>query len=145
MLAELLLLEPLLQGSGDDDAFEQISLITKNIGAPSTEEVDALGALCRIHPGEWLDIEPAEKRTQGNLLEMKILFLGEVEGKRTVEYLRGFLKWDPRGRWNAEEALGRGGGDVDKTRAAAAAAAARIWWEAAPRACTKEAIAALSE
>lgn len=130
VLGELLLSEPLLPG---DDPFEQLSLIARNVGAPTEQDFGVLrlmgcsGSEC----GEsWAEV--GGMTGEARLLDRKFEVLGKGR-EGTVEYLKGLLRWNPEARWSARQALGGLGRDIPNT--------AQDWWEASPRACGKESLA----
>ena len=122
ILAELLESTPCLPG---ETAIEQLSLIVKLLGSPTSEDLAALSALGCPDLIRWR----RESLSSGRVDNLERRFLNQTTPE-TVTVLHGLLKWDPRDRWTATEALGRG-------RSRYAAAAER-WWHESPRATAKE-------
>ena len=70
-----------------------------------------------------------ESLASGRVDNLERRFLTDTSPE-TVNFMQGLLKWDPRARWTAAEALGKG-----KNRCSALA---EKWWKEAPRAADKE-------
>ena len=124
VLAEFLLSCPLLPG---DTNLEQLSLIVKLLGSPTPTDVAALQALGTPDLRSWLRNDAPKGRPEN--FDGRFERIRDGKGE-TISFIRGLLKWDPRERWTAKEALGRGKGDWAKE--------AKSWWESRPRACRKE-------
>lgn len=122
VLAELLQSSPCLQG---ETPIEQLSLIVKLLGSPTPNDLAALSAMGCPELIRWRRETLASGRADN--LERK--FLSDATSE-TVNFLKGFLKWDPHARWTAAEALG-----IGKSRYAANA---ELWWKESPRAINKE-------
>lgn len=124
VLAELLQCKPCLPG---ESIIEQLSLIVKLIGSPTPEDLAAFSAMGCPDLIAWQRNELATMMGRADNLERRF---GRDTSEGTVKYLRGLLRWDPRGRWTAHEALGKARGDF--------AANARAWWEESPRATSRD-------
>ena len=124
LLAELLLSEPLLQG---EDPFDQLLLAVKNIGSPSNDDFRALQSIgCSdLRFETHLDRSPKVAGT----LDKKFRILDKSKDG-TVAYLSGLLRWNPKTRLSAKEALGQ-------------AQVAREWWTAEPALCNRLVLADL--
>ncbi|MCJ1466401.1 hypothetical protein MMC07_005020 [Pseudocyphellaria aurata] len=122
VLAELLQSSPCLTG---ETTIEQLSLIVKLLGSPTSDDMAALSAIGCPDLIRWR----RESLSSGRVDNLERRFLTETSSE-TVSFLRGCLTWDPRSRWTAAEALGRG-----KNRSSALAAK---WWKESPRATDKE-------
>lgn len=122
VLAELLQSAPLLTG---ENPIEQLSLIVKLLGSPTSDDLTALAAMGCPELVNWR----REALASGRADNMERRFLAHTS-LETVNFLRGFLTWSPQTRWTAAEALGRG-----KTLYSAAA---ERWWKESPRAADKE-------
>lgn len=122
VLAELLQSSPCLTG---ETVIEQLSLIVKLLGSPTSDDMAALSAIDCPDLIKWRQ----ESLSSGRADNLERRFLTETSPE-TVIFLRGCLTWDPRARWTAAEALGRG-----KNRCSALAAK---WWKESPRATDKE-------
>lgn len=122
VLAELLLSAPLLPG---ENPIEQLSLIVKLLGSPTSDDVEALAAMGCPELINWR----REFLASGRADNMDRRFLAQTSPE-TVNFLRGLLTWNPQSRWTAGEALGKG-----KT---SFAAVAEQWWKESPRAADKE-------
>ena len=122
MLAELLQSAPCLTG---ETPIEQLSLITKLLGSPTPDDLAALSAVGCPELIRWRREGLALGRADN--LDRKFLANTSTE---TVTFLRGLLKWDPKARWTAAEALG-----IGKSRCAATA---EQWWKESPRAIDKD-------
>lgn len=122
VLAELLLGAPCLAG---ETTLEQLSLVVKLIGSPSPDDLAALSAMGCPELIRWR----RESLAAGRADNMERKFL-DCTSPETINFLKGFLKWNPQTRWTATEALGSG-----KSRNAVRAA---IWWRESPRAMEKE-------
>ena len=121
ILAELLFSVPCLPG---ETPVEQLALIVKLIGSPSTDDIAALSAMGCPELIRW----QRESLSSGRADNLERRFLAETS-KETVNFLRRMLKWDPRERWSASEALA-------KTRSRFSAEAEQ-WWTESPRAVEK--------
>lgn len=122
VLAELLQSSPCLTG---DTPIEQLSLIVKLLGSPTSGDLSALSAMGCPELIKWR----RESLPSGRVDNMERKFLAETSTE-TVNVLQGLLKWDPSARWTAAEALG-----IGKTRYAAMS---EKWWKESPRAVDKE-------
>lgn len=122
VLAELLQSSPCLTG---ESVIEQLSLIVKLLGSPTSDDMAALSAIGCPDLIKWR----RESLSAGRVDNLERRFLTETSPE-TVSFLRGCLTWDPRARWTAAEALGRG-----KNRFSTLAAK---WWKESPRATDKE-------
>ena len=122
VLAELLLSSPCLTG---DTPIEQLSLIVKLLGSPTSGDLSAFSAMGCPELIKWR----RESLSSGRADNIERKFLAETSTE-TVNFLQGFLKWDPSARWTAAEALG-----IGKSRYAAMS---EKWWKESPRAVDKE-------
>jgi cyclin-dependent kinase 10 len=122
VLAELLLSAPCLTG---EHPLEQLSLIVKLLGSPSPDDIVALSVLGCPDMIKW----QREGLSSGRADNIERRF-GTETSPGTVGFLKGLLKWDPRARWTANEALGK-----SRSRFAAEAQA---WWDESPRAVSRE-------
>ncbi len=122
VLAEFLQSSPCLTGDTD---IEQLSLIVKLIGSPTNDEIAALSALGCPELIKWR----RESLASGRADNIERRFLGD-SSPETVNFLHSCLKWDPRARWTAAEALGRGKNKISSL--------AEKWWKESPRAIDKE-------
>lgn len=122
VLAELLQSSPCLTG---ETVIEQLSLIVKLLGSPTSDDMAALSTIGCPDLIKWR----RESLSSGRADNLERRFLTETSPE-TVSFLRGCLTWDPRARWTAAEALGRG-----KSRCSALGAK---WWKESPRATDKE-------
>ena len=122
VLAELLQSSPCLTG---DTPIEQLSLIVKLLGSPTSGDLSALSAMGCPELIKWR----RESLSSGRADNMERKFLAETSIE-TVNVLQGLLKWDPSARWTAAEALG-----IGRTRYAAMS---EKWWKESPRAVDKE-------
>ena len=122
VLAELLQSAPLLTG---ENAVEQLSLIVKLLGSPTSDDLAALAEMGCPDLINWR----REGLASGRADNMDRRFLAQTSPE-TVNFLRGLLTWSPQARWTAAEALGKG-----KT---SYSAAAEQWWRENPRAADKE-------
>ena len=121
VLAELIQSAPCLPG---ETALEQLSLVTKLLGSPSPNDLAALSAMGCPELIRWR----REGLASGRADNLDRRFLASTSPE-TVTFLRGLLKWDPKGRWTAGEALG-----IGRSRFAATA---ESWWRESPRAIDK--------
>ena len=128
ILAELLLSTPCLPG---DSPLDQLSLIVKLLGSPTQDDMVALSALGCPDLINWR----RESLATGRADNLERRFLG-VSSAGTVACLRGLLTWDPRRRWTASEALGRGGRSGSSS--SRSSAEAEKWWKESPRAIERE-------
>ena len=122
VLAELLQSTPCLTG---ETPIEQLSLIVKLLGSPTSADLAALSAMGCPELIKWRRESLAAGRADN--LERK--FLTETSPE-TVKYLRHLLRWDPNDRWTAAEALGIGKSEY--------AAISDKWWKESPRAVERE-------
>ena len=122
ILAELLLGAPCLTG---ETPIDQLALTVKLLGSPTPDDMAALSAMGCPELIRWRRGSLASGRADN--LERR--FLGETSSE-TVNFLRGLLKWDPRARWTAAEALGKGRNRLSEH--------AERWWKESPRAVDKE-------
>ncbi|KAL8801009.1 MAG: hypothetical protein Q9182_004753 [Xanthomendoza sp. 2 TL-2023] len=122
VLAELIQSEPCLTG---ETSLEQLSLIVKLLGSPRPDDMAALSAMGCPDLIRWRRESLASGRA--NNLERRFLASSTVE---TVNMLRGLLEWNPRARWSAAEALGKGKGQMPVQ--------GERWWKESPRAVEKE-------
>ncbi|MCJ1398730.1 hypothetical protein MMC11_001931 [Xylographa trunciseda] len=122
ILVELLLSTPCLTG---DTPVEQLSLIVKLLGSPSSHDIAALTAMGCPELVRWR----RESLASGRVDNVERRF-GSATSVETANFLRGLLRWDPSARWTALEALGqcRGSNAADAER----------WWRESPRAIDKE-------
>ena len=118
ILAELILSAPCLTG---ETPIEQLSLTAKLLGSPSVDDLEALSTMGCPQLIRW----QRESLSSGRADNLQARFEATTTAE-TVDFMRGLLKWDPRARWSASEALG-------KTKNRYAAAAER-WWKESPRA-----------
>ena len=121
VLAELLQSSPCLTG---DTPIEQLSLIVKLLGSPTSGDLSALTAMGCPELIKW-----RRESSSGRADNIERRFLADTSPE-TVNILQGLLKWDPSARWTAAEALG-----IGKTRYAAMS---EKWWKESPRAVNKE-------
>ncbi len=122
VLAELLESAPVLTG---ETPVEQLSLVVKLLGSPSSDDLTALAAMGCPDLINWR----REAFVSGRVDNVERRFRAQTSPE-TVNYLRGLLTWNPQSRWTAAEALGKG-----KT---ARSAAAENWWKESPRPADKE-------
>lgn len=122
LVGELLLQTPVLNGHGD---LEQLSQIVKLIGSPTTEDLLTLSSMGCPNLINW----QRESMPHGRADNLERRFLSK-SSKGTVAFLSGLLRWDPKARWSANEALGKSKNKF--------AAAAEDWWRETPRAVQKE-------
>lgn len=122
VLAELLQSAPVLTG---ENPVEQLSLIVKLLGSPTSDDLTALAAIGCPDLVNWR----REGLASGRADNMERRFLAQTSPE-TVNFLRGLLTWSPQSRWTAAEALGKG-----KTLYSAVA---EQWWKENPRAADKE-------
>ena len=122
VLAELLLSMPCLTG---ETSIEQLSLIVKLLGSPTSEDLSALSAMGCPELIRWR----RESLAMGRVNNVERRFLN-VTSPETVNMLKGLLKWDPHARFTATEALGRGKSKY--------ATSAEQWWRESPRAVEKD-------
>lgn len=117
VLTELLHSEPILAG---DTNLEQLSLIVKLLGTPSADDMAALDDMGCPRLVDWR----RDSLPLGRADNIERRFLA-ASTRATVAFLAGLLRWDPRARWTAEEALGHGRAEY--------ARAAERWWRESPR------------
>ena len=122
VLAELLLSTPCLTG---DTPIDQLALIVKLLGSPSSHDIAALTALGCPELVRWR----RESLSSGRVDNVERRF-GSATTTQTANFLRGLLRWDPCARWTPLEALGQGRGS--------SAADAERWWKESPRAIERE-------
>ncbi|KAL9608719.1 MAG: hypothetical protein Q9167_006467 [Letrouitia subvulpina] len=122
VLAELLQSEPCLTG---ESPVEQLSLVVKLLGSPTSNDIATLSAMGCPDLLRWRRESLASGRADN--IERRFLASSSSE---TVTLLKGLLKWEPQARWTAAEALGRG-----KSRYALMG---EEWWKESPRAVEKE-------
>ena len=122
ILAELLLSAPCLTG---ETPIEQLSLIVKLLGSPTSDDMTAFSDMGCPELIRWR----RESLTLGRADNLERRFLTDTTPE-TVNFLHGLLKWDPRARWTAAEALSKG-----RSRSATEA---EKWWKESPRAIEKE-------
>ena len=122
VLAELLQSAPCLTG---ETPIEQLSLIIKLLGSPTTDDLAALSSMGCPELIRWR----REGLASGRADNLDRRFLADTSPE-TVTFLRGLLTWDPNARWTASEALGTG-----RSRFAATA---EKWWKESPRAVDKD-------
>ena len=122
VLAELLFSEPCLTG---ETAIEQLALIVKLLGSPTSDDLAALSAMGCPELVKWR----REGLTMGRVDNLERRFLSATSPE-TVSMLKGLLKWDPHARLTAAEALGKGRSKY--------ATNAEKWWKESPRAVEKE-------
>ena len=122
VLAELLLSTPVLTG---ETPIEQLSLIVKLLGSPSSNELAAFSAMGCPELVKWR----REALAAGRADNIERRFLDQTSPE-TVTMLKSLFQWDPQARLTAAEALGN-------TRSKYAATAEK-WWRESPRAIEKE-------
>ncbi|KAI4249858.1 MAG: hypothetical protein LQ352_005523 [Teloschistes flavicans] len=122
VLAELIHSEPCLTG---ETSIDQLSLIVKLLGSPTSDDMSALSVMGCPDLIQWRRESLALGRPDN--LERRYLSASTVE---TVTMLRGLLTWHPQARWTAAEALGRGKGKLS--------AGGEQWWTERPRAIDPE-------
>lgn len=122
ILAELLLSTPCLTGG---TPIEQLSLIVKLLGSPTTSDLAALSEMGCPELIRWR----RESLASGRVDNVERRFRTATSDE-TVKFLKGLLKWDPRARWTPIEALGKCKGSNAKE--------AERWWSESPRAVDKE-------
>ena len=118
VLAELLHSTPCLTG---ETPVDQLALIVKLLGSPTPDDMAVLSAMGCPDLIRWR----GESLASGRADNLERRFLADTSTE-TVNMLRGLLKWDPRARWTALEALGKGRGRY--------ATVAERWWQESPRA-----------
>ncbi|OJD31691.1 cyclin-dependent kinase 10-like [Diplodia corticola] len=121
-VGELLIQMPVLDGNDD---LEQLSQIVKLLGSPTPGDVKALSSMGCPDLIKW----QRDSMPHGRVDNLERWFLSRST-KGTVRFLSGLLRWDPKTRWTASEALGK-----SKSKFAAAA---EDWWRESPRAAPKE-------
>ena len=122
VLAELLFSAPCLAG---ETAIEQLALIVKLLGSPTSDDLAALSVMGCPELVKWR----REGLTMGRVDNLERRFLNATSPE-TVSMLKGLLKWDPHARLTAAEALGKGRSKY--------ASIAEKWWKESPRAVEKE-------
>lgn len=122
IIGELLLNEPVLPG---ETPIQQLALIVKLIGTPTRDDITALADMGCPELVRW----QREAMPSGRADNLERRFRG-VSSEGTVRFLAGLLRWYPRERWTASEALGK-----SRSRAAADAV---DWWRESPRAADRE-------
>ena len=121
ILAELIFSAPCLTG---ETPLDQLSLIVKLLGSPSPEDIASLSVMGCPELIKWR----REAMASGRVDNLERRFL-TATSQITVQFLRGLLKWDPRARWTASDALAR-------TKSIFGSEAER-WWKESPRAVEK--------
>ncbi|KAL1622063.1 hypothetical protein SLS54_005128 [Diplodia seriata] len=121
-VGELLIQMPVLDGNDD---LEQLSQIVKLLGSPTPGDVKTLSSMGCPDLIKW----QRDSMPQGRVDNLERWFLSRST-KGTVKFLSGLLRWDPKTRWTANEALGKSRSKF--------AAAAEDWWRESPRAAAKE-------
>ncbi|KAI9853898.1 MAG: hypothetical protein M1824_000823 [Vezdaea acicularis] len=129
VLSELVICMPVLQGETE---LEQLALTVKLIGSPSPSDMSALVEMGCPMLSSWR----REQLAHGRADNLERRFLPDTT-KETVKILAGLLKWDPRARLTASEALGKG-----RSRFAAEA---EKWWSESPRESRKELLPSFPE
>ena len=124
VLSELLLSHPLLPG---DTNTEQLALTVKLLGSPTPDDITALENLGTPDLRRWLRDDAPKGRPENLGRRFQRVPGGNGE---TIAYMKGILRWNPRDRWTAEEALGKGKGGW--------AEEAKAWWDSRPKPCRKE-------
>jgi len=122
ILAELLLSTPCLTG---ETSVEQLSLIVKLLGSPTTSDLAALSDMGCPELIRWRRDSLASGRVDNVERRFRT-----ATSEQTVNFLKGLLKWDPRARWTPMEALAKCKGSIAKE--------AERWWVESPRAVDKE-------
>lgn len=122
ILAELLLSTPCLTG---ETPIEQLSLIVKLLGSPTTSDLAAFSDMGCPELIRWR----RESLASGRVDNVERRFR-TATSEQTVSFLKGLLKWDPRARWTPMEALAKCKGSIAKE--------AERWWAESPRAVDKE-------
>ena len=122
VLAELLLSTPCLTG---ETQIEQLSLIVKLLGSPTADDIAALSNMGCPELIRWR----RESLASGRVDNIERRFQAGTS-PQTINFLKGLLKWDPRGRWTPNEALAKSTGSIAKE--------AERWWSESPRAIEKE-------
>lgn len=122
IIGELLLNEPVLPG---ETPIQQLALIVKLIGTPARDDITALADMGCPELVRW----QREAMPSGRADNLERRFRG-VSSEGTVRFLAGLLRWYPRERWTASEALGK-----SRSRATADAV---DWWRESPRAADRE-------
>ena len=122
ILGELLLSVPCLPGGSE---LEQLSLVTKLLGSPEPADMASLRSIGCPDLVQW----QRSSMPRGRPSNLERRFLPETT-KETVRYLCGLLKWDPKARWTASEALGKGKSTF--------ADEAERWWQESPRSANKD-------
>lgn len=122
VLAELLFSAPCLTG---ETAIEQLALIVKLLGSPTSDDLAALSVMGCPDLVKWR----REGLAIGRVDNLERRFL-DATSPETVSMLKGLLKWDPHARLTAAEALGKGRSKY--------ASIAEKWWKESPRAVEKE-------
>lgn len=121
-VGELLLQVPVLNGSDD---LEQLSQIVKLLGSPTPDDITTLTSMNCLDLIRW----QRDSLPNGRADNLERRFLSR-SNMGTVNFLGGLLRWDPKARWTATEALGKSRSKF--------AAAADDWWKESPRAVDKE-------
>lgn len=122
VLAELLQSSPLLTG---ETIGEQLSLIVKLLGSPTSDDIAEFSAMGCPELIRWR----RESLPSGRVDNVERRFLDRTSPE-TINFLKGLLSWSPGARWTAAEALGKGrsGSSVDAGK----------WWQEFPRATDQE-------
>jgi len=122
VIGELLLCEAVLQG---DTEIEQLSLIENLLGSPLAKDIDALSSLGCLELESWN--RNGLEQGHPNKFERKFQ---NIKSQNLIKFLASLLKWDPRLRPTAPEALGQGTGTCAED--------ANAWWREAPPTAPKE-------
>lgn len=122
VIGELLLCEAVLQGDTEN---EQLSLIENLVGNPVAEDIDALAGSRCLGLEDW----SRNRLEQGRPNKFDRKFQ-KFKSQNLIKFLASFLKWDPRLRPTASEALGFG--------TSSCADDANAWWRETPLAAPKE-------
>ena len=116
IIGELLLSMPCLPGETE---LGQLTLIVALLGTPSGSDLEALSALGCPNLIRWR--KEAAQSTRMKTLENRFL---NASSHGTVKFLDRLLRWNPRARPTASNALGKGKNEM--------AADARSWWNEEP-------------
>ena len=116
IIGELLLSMPCLPGETE---LGQLALIVALLGTPSGSDLEALSALGCPNLIRWR--KDAAQLTRMKTLENRFL---SASSHGTVKFLDRLLRWNPRARPTASNALGKGKNEM--------AADARAWWNEEP-------------
>ena len=116
IIGELLLSMPCLPGETE---LGQLALIVALLGTPSGSDLEALSALGCPNLIRWR--KEAAQSTRMKTLENRFL---NASSHGTVKFLDRLLRWNPRARPTASNALGKGKNEM--------AVDARFWWNEEP-------------